>query len=65
MTTETKEITFSEQWHADKLLKRSKKKARKQLQNQGHTHSESRAMVKKAVNAIANKPERKSAGRGR
>lgn len=65
MTEETKEITFSEQWHADKLLKRSKKKARKQLQNQGHSHSESRAMVKKAVNTIAAKPIRKAAGRGR
>ena len=65
MTTEIKEVTFSEQWHADKLLKRSKKKARKQLQNQGHSHGEARAMVKKAVNTIANKPERKSAGRGR
>ena len=59
------EQSFSEKWHADKLLKKSKKKARKQLQNQGHTHSESRAMVKKAVNQIASKPERKSAGRGR
>ena len=65
MTTEIKEVTFSEQWHADKLLKRSKKKARKQLQDQGHTHSDARAIVKKAVNRIANKPERKSAGRGR
>jgi len=65
MTTETKEITFSEQWHADKLLKRSKKKARKQLQKQGHSHGEARAMVKKAVSQIATKPERKSAGRGR
>lgn len=65
MTEETKEITFSEQWHADKLLKRSKKKARKQLQNQGHSHGEARAMVKKAVNTIAAKPIRKAAGRGR
>lgn len=65
MTTETKEISFSEQWRADKLLKRSKKKARKQLQDQGHTHGEARTMVKKAVNTIANKPIRKAAGRGR
>ena len=65
MIEETKQVSFSEQWHAEKLLKRSKKKARKQLQNQGHSHSESRAIVKKAVNQIAAKPERKSAGRGR
>lgn len=65
MTEETKEVTFSDKWHAEKLLKRSKKKARKQLQNQGHSHSEARSMVKKAVNQIAIKPERKSAGRGR
>jgi uncharacterized membrane protein len=65
MTEETKVITFAEKWHAEKLLKRSKKKARKQLQNQGHSHGEARAIVKKAVNQIAAKPERKSAGRGR
>lgn len=65
MTEETKEITFADKWHAEKLLKRSKKKARKQLQNQGHSHGEARAIVKKAVNQIASKPERKSAGRGR
>jgi hypothetical protein len=63
--TETKEITFADKWHAEKLLKRSKKKARKQLQSQGHSHGEARAIVKKAVNQIAAKPERKSAGRGR
>lgn len=61
----TEQLAFSEKWHADKLLKRSKKKARKQLQNQGHSHGEARAMVKKAVNQIIAKPERKSAGRGR
>ena len=61
----TKEITFAEKWHAEKLLKRSKKKARKQLQNQGHSHGDARAIVKRAVNQIAAKPERKSAGRGR
>jgi hypothetical protein len=65
MTTETKEVSFAEKWHAEKLLKRTKKKARKQLQKQGHTHGEARAMVKKAVSQIASKPERKSAGRGR
>lgn len=65
MTEEIKEVTFAEKWHAEKLLKRSKKKARKQLQNQGHSHGDARAMVKKAVSQIAAKPERKSAGRGR
>lgn len=65
MTEQTKEVSFSEQWHAEKLLKRTKKKARKQLQNQGHSHGEARSMVKKAVSQITSKPERKSAGRGR
>jgi hypothetical protein len=65
MTTETKEMTFADKWHADKLLKKSKKKARKQLQTQGHSHSDARALVKRAVNQIAGKPERKAAGRGR
>lgn len=61
----TQETTFAEKWHAEKLLKKSKKKARKQLQNQGHSHGDARALVKKAVNTIAAKPIRKAAGRGR
>lgn len=61
----TEQITFAEKWRAEKLLKRSKKKARKQLQTQGHTHSEASSIVKRAVNAIAAKPQRKSAARGR
>lgn len=65
MTTETKEVSFSEQWHADKLLKKSKKKARKQLQAQGHSHGETRTMVKQELNTIVAKPIRKAASRGR
>lgn len=61
----TQETTFAEKWHAEKLLKRSKKKARKQLQAQGHSHGEARTMVKQAVNNIVAKPIRKAAGRGR
>lgn len=63
--TETKELTFAEKWHAEKLLKRSKKKARKQLQAQGYSHGEARSMVKQAVNTIVAKPIRKAASRGR
>lgn len=63
--TETKELTFAEKWHAEKLLKRSKKKARKQLQNQGYSHGEARAMVKQTVNTIVTQPIRKNTGRGR
>lgn len=62
---ETKELTFAEKWHAEKLLKRSKKKARKQLQNQGYSHGEAGTLVKQALNTIVAKPIRKAASRGR
>jgi hypothetical protein len=61
-----KQLSFSEQWHEQRLLKRSKKKARKQLQKQGYSPREASSLVKKAVsNITSNKPERKTAGRGR
>ena len=57
---------FKQEWEAKKLLKQAKKKARKQLQKQGHSHSEATTMVKSALKKIVadNRPERKSAGRG-
>jgi hypothetical protein len=57
--------TFKQEWEATKLLKRAKKKARKQLQTKGLTHGEANKLVKQTINRItSNKPERKAAGRG-
>lgn len=62
---EENKLSFSEKWNAEKLLKKSKKKARKQLQSQGFTHSEANKLVKNAINRIStNKPEKRAAGRG-
>jgi len=59
-------LSFSEKYHAEKMMKRSKKKARKELQTKGYTHSEATKLVKQAINRIASKkPMAKSAGRGR
>ena len=72
MTEETKStvepLSFKEQWEQQRLLKRSKKKAKKELVNKGYDPSSAASMVKKAVaniSARANKPAKKSAGRGR
>jgi hypothetical protein len=68
MTEENNEIkpmTFADKWHAEKLLKRAKKKAKKSLQAKGLSKSEATKLVKGAVNNIANKPMKRSAGRGR
>jgi len=63
---ELKPKTFADKWHEERLLKRSKKKARKQLEKQGYSPKEASGMVKQAVKNIAsNKPARKTAGRGR
>ena len=58
-------MTFAEKWHADRLLKRAKKKAKKTLQAKGLSKSEATKLIKGAVNNIANKPVKRSAGRGR
>lgn len=57
---------FKMEWEAKKLLKKAKKKARVQLQQQGHSRGEAAHMVKQAVRKIAtdNRPEKKAAGRG-
>jgi hypothetical protein len=62
---EEKPMTFADKWHAEKLLKRAKKKAKKSLQAKGMSKSEATKLVKGAVNNIANKPMKRSAGRGR
>ena len=57
-------LSFKEQWEQKKLLKRAKKKAKKSLQSQGFGRREASMKVNDAVNRIANKPEKRSAGRG-
>lgn len=61
---ESVKLTFKEQWEQRKLLKRSKKKAKKELMKKGYDRSSASSMVKHAMRSIANKPERKAAGRG-
>ena len=66
MTEEIKEIsTFKQEWEAKKLLKRAKKKAKHSLEKQGYGRKEATKKVNDAVNRIAAKPQKKSAGRGR
>jgi len=64
MTEEIKPMTFADKWHAEKLLKRAKKKAKKSLQAKGLPKKEATKLVKGAVNNIANKPVKRAAGRG-
>lgn len=64
MTEEVKPMTFADKWHAEKLLKRAKKKAKKTLQQKGLSKREATKLVKGAVNNIANKPVKRAAGRG-
>jgi hypothetical protein len=66
MTEEIKQPSaFSEKYHADKLLKKAKKKAKKGMVAKGMSKKEAGKLVKQAVNNIANKPMKRSAGRGR
>jgi len=67
MTEELKEPSaFKQEWEAKKLLKKSKKKTKKDLLNRGHSPKEATGMIKQALKTIqSNKPERKAAGRGR
>ena len=60
----TETLSFKEQWEQKKLLKRAKKKAKKSLQQQGFGRREASMKVNDAVGRIANKPEKRSAGRG-
>lgn len=61
---ENKPMTFADKWHAEKLLKRAKKKAKKTLQAKGMSKKEATKLVKGAVNNIANRPMKRAAGRG-
>jgi hypothetical protein len=58
-------LTFKEQWEQKKLLKKARKKAKHTLQSQGFGRREAGKAVNKAVNNLAQKPMKKSTGRGR
>lgn len=56
---------FKQEWEAKKLLKRTKKKAKRSMMQRGHSPKEAARMINKAIKTIsANRPERKAAGRG-
>lgn len=60
-----KPLSFKEQWEIKKLMKRAKKKAKHQLQQQGYGRREASAKVNSALDRIAsNRPMKKAAGRG-
>lgn len=65
MTDKVELISFKEQWEAKKLLKRTKKKAKKDLLQRGHSPKEATGMIKQALKTIqSNKPMKRAAGRG-
>lgn len=67
MTEQIKQPSqFKQEWEAKKLLKQAKKKAKKAMQQRGHSLKESARMVNQALKRISTgaKPERKAAGRG-
>jgi len=66
MTEENKEVsTFKQEWEAKKLLKRTKKKAKKDLLKRGHSPKEASGMIKQALkNILSNKLIKRAAGRG-
>lgn len=64
--TEKEASSFKQEWEAKKLLKQAKKKAKKSLMQKGHSPKEATGMIKQALKNIqSNKPEKRSAGRGR
>ena len=65
MTDKVEALSFKEQWEAKKLLKRTKKKAKKELLQRGHSPKEATGMIKQALKNIqSNKPMKRAAGRG-
>ena len=66
MEQQNQPSAFKQEWEAKKLLKRTKKKAKRDLVNRGHSPAEANSMIKTALNTIrSNKPTTRSAGRGR
>ena len=65
MTDKVEPISFKEQWEAKKLLKRTKKKAKKDLLQRGNSPKEATGMIKQALKNIqSNNPIKRAAGRG-
>ena len=65
MSEEKVELTFKDKWHAEKALKKAKKKVKKTLQQKGFSASDANKMMKKATNTVmANRPPQRAAGRG-
>jgi len=66
-TDKIEHMTFAERYHQKKLIKKVKKKARKELETQGIQHGQATKMVNQAVRNIVNdnKPPKRSTGRGR
>ena len=57
--------TFKQEWEQKKLLKRTKKKVKKDLLQRGHSPKEATGMIKQALKTIqSNKPMKRAAGRG-
>jgi hypothetical protein len=72
MTTEEQNdtiepMTFAERYRQEKLIKKAKKKARKELETQGIPKGIATKMVNQSVRNIVNdnKPQKRSTGRGR
>ena len=70
MTDENEKIepmTFAERYHQEKLIKKAKKKARKELENTGVPKGMAVKLVNQSVRNIVsdNKPQKRSTGRGR
>jgi hypothetical protein len=49
---ETTTITFADKWHAERMIKRAKKKARKELQTKGYTKGDATRLVKNASKKV-------------
>lgn len=58
-------LTFKEQWEQDRIQKRAKKKAKKALVDKGYEPGAASKLVKAASQTVLNKPQKRSAGRGR
>ena len=65
MTEEVKqESEFAKKYHAEKALKRTKKKVKKDLQKKGFDRNEANKMVKGIVNRATKSVIQRHAGRG-
>lgn len=63
--TENQPSQFKQEWEAKKVLKRSKKKAKKELLIRGHSAGEATGMINQALKSIqSNKPMKRAASRG-